>query len=39
MASTAPTAPVDVDEVSTLGQRWYVLIIMMLAYTINIADR
>ncbi len=39
MASTAPTAPVDVDKVSTLGQRWYVLLIMMLAYTINIADR
>ncbi len=39
MASNAPTTPVDADEVSTLGQRWYVLIIMMLAYTINIADR
>lgn len=39
MASNATTVPVDVDEVSTLGQRWYVLIIMMLVYTINIADR
>jgi predicted MFS family arabinose efflux permease len=39
MASSAQTAPVDIDQVSTLGQRWYVLIIMMLAYTINIADR
>lgn len=39
MASKALTAPVNADEVSTLGQRWYVLIIMMLAYTINIADR
>ena len=39
MASKAPTAPVNADDVSTLGQRWYVLIIMMLAYTINIADR
>ncbi|MFY8075443.1 MAG: MFS transporter, partial [Sphingorhabdus lacus] len=39
MASNAPTTPVNADEVSTLGQRWYVLIIMMLAYTINIADR
>ena len=39
MASTAPTGPIDVDQVSTLGQRWYVLIIMMLVYTISIADR
>jgi predicted MFS family arabinose efflux permease len=39
MASTAPTDPVNADDVATLGQRWYVLIIMMLAYTINIADR
>jgi predicted MFS family arabinose efflux permease len=36
MASAAPT---DANTTSTLGQRWYVLIIMMLAYTINIADR
>jgi MFS family permease len=35
----ASTAPVDADKVSTLGQRWYVLIIMMLVYTISIADR
>ena len=39
MASNAPTAPVNADDVSTLGQRWYVLIIMMLVYTISIADR
>jgi predicted MFS family arabinose efflux permease len=39
MTSSAPTAPINADQVSTLGQRWYVLIIMMLAYTINIADR
>jgi predicted MFS family arabinose efflux permease len=41
MATNAPTqpAPIDADQVCTLGQRWYVLIIMMLAYTINIADR
>jgi MFS family permease len=35
----ASLAPIDADKVSSLGQRWYVLIIMMLAYTINIADR
>lgn len=39
MASNTPTAPVNADQVSTLGQRWYVLIIMMLVYTISIADR
>jgi MFS family permease len=39
MADNAQTAPVNADDVSTLGQRWYVLIIMMLAYAINIADR
>ena len=39
MASNAPNAPVNADEVSSLGQRWYVLIIMMLVYTISIADR
>ncbi len=33
------TRPVNADEVSTLGQRWYVLIMMMLVYTISIADR
>ncbi len=32
-------AQMRADQVSSLGQRWYVLIIMMLAYTINIADR
>lgn len=35
----ASKATVEADSVATLGQRWYVLIIMMLAYTINIADR
>ena len=39
MANNTQTVPVSADEVSSLGQRWYVLIIMMLAYTINIADR
>jgi predicted MFS family arabinose efflux permease len=39
MASNAPTTPVSADDVSTLGQRWYVLFIMMLVYTISIADR
>lgn len=35
----ASTAPISADSTSTLGTRWYVLFIMMLAYTINIADR
>lgn len=35
----ASKAPVNADDVSTLGQRWYVLFIMMLVYTISIADR
>ena len=35
----ASVAPVKADDVSTLGQRWYVLFIMMLVYTISIADR
>jgi predicted MFS family arabinose efflux permease len=35
----ASAAPLEADSVSTLGQRWYVLIIMMLVYTISIADR
>lgn len=37
----APTAPSSIDEtqLQSVGVRWYVLIIMMLAYTINIADR
>ncbi len=37
--SMASVAPIDANKTSTLGQRWYILIIMMLAYTINIADR
>jgi MFS family permease len=39
MASNVPTAPVNADDVSTLGQRWYVLFMMMMVYTISIADR
>ncbi len=39
MASSAPAGPVNADQVSTLTQRWYVLVIMMLVYTISIADR
>jgi predicted MFS family arabinose efflux permease len=39
MASNAPTGSIDIDQASTLAQRWYVLIIMMLVYTISIADR
>lgn len=35
----ASKATLDADQFSSLGQRWYVLFIMMLAYTINIADR
>jgi predicted MFS family arabinose efflux permease len=35
----ASTAPVNADEVASLGRRWYVLIIMMLVYTVSIADR
>ncbi|MBP6581664.1 MAG: spinster family MFS transporter [Sphingomonadales bacterium] len=35
----ASRASVEADAVATLGQRWYVLIIMMLVYTISIADR
>lgn len=35
----ATKAPVVADEVATLGQRWYVLFVMMLVYTISIADR
>ena len=35
----ASAAPISADSTSTLGMRWYVLFIMMLAYTINIADR
>lgn len=36
MATIAPQAQ---DSGPSLGQRWYVLIVMMLVYTINIADR
>jgi predicted MFS family arabinose efflux permease len=39
MASLAPIDPVKADEVSSLAERWYVLIIMMLVYTLSIADR
>jgi predicted MFS family arabinose efflux permease len=39
MATSALAGPVNADDFSTLGKRWYVLMIMMLAYTINIADR
>ncbi len=35
----ATKAPVDADEVASLGRRWYVLIIMTLVYTVSIADR
>ena len=35
----ASQATISADQVSTLRQRWYVLIIMMLVYSINIADR
>ena len=37
MATAAPT--IDAQSSSSIGLRWYVLFIMMLAYTINIADR
>jgi MFS family permease len=35
----ASTAPVNADEVASLGRRWYVLFIMTLVYTFSIADR
>ena len=35
----ASAAPMDANQNSTLVNRWYVLFMMMLAYTINIADR
>ena len=35
----ATVAPINADETSSMGLRWYVLIITMLVYTINIADR
>lgn len=31
--------PMDAENASSVGLRWYVLVIMMMAYTINIADR
>lgn len=31
--------PIEAGRQYSLGQRWYVLIIMMLTYTLNIADR
>lgn len=39
MASNPAETQPSADEVSSLTTRWYVLFIMMLAYTINIADR
>ena len=35
----ASAAPITADSTSSLGHRWYVLFIMMLVYTISIADR
>lgn len=35
----ASTAEIGTDTRSSLGERWYVLSIMMLVYTISIADR
>jgi predicted MFS family arabinose efflux permease len=37
MMTTA--APITADDKSTVRERWYVLFIMMLVYTISIADR
>lgn len=39
MATAAPIRQAGEAEAITLGQRWYVLIIMMLVYTMSIADR
>jgi predicted MFS family arabinose efflux permease len=39
LASLAPPVSAPVDQVTSLYQRWYVLIIMMLVYTVSIADR
>jgi predicted MFS family arabinose efflux permease len=39
MASRPTEINISADDVASMRQRWYVLIIMMLAYTINIADR
>jgi MFS family permease len=35
----ATKAPISADDKSTVIERWYVLFIMMLVYTISIADR
>ena len=35
----ASAAPISANTRSSLGERWYVLFIMMLVYTISIADR
>ena len=35
----ASAAPITANTRSSLGERWYVLFIMMLVYTISIADR
>ena len=37
MATTTATIPTTDDQ--SIGERWYVLIIMMMVYAINIADR
>jgi hypothetical protein len=37
MATTTATIPTTDDH--SIGERWYVLIIMMMVYAINIADR
>ena len=39
MAAIGATAAPAGEENASVGLRWYVLFVMMLAYTINIADR
>jgi predicted MFS family arabinose efflux permease len=39
MASRPTETKINADDVASLWQRWYVLIIMMLVYSISIADR
>lgn len=39
IADTQGNAPITADDKSTVRERWYVLFIMMLVYTISIADR
>ena len=39
MASSAPPETAKADQAASLPQRWYVLFIMMLVYTLSIADR